>query len=269
MKKLFALFIFLIFTLINNSFAQSNTGIFINNGHFMQYQPEQVHIANNPSDNPVNNNEFLANTLLSNIPRDDNSILGLKLKFGVLAGSSYYILDKNDILTIISNNIDKYKIYVKNAELGIHFGMMVRFQISKLLLQPEFIFNSNVINYHVDDLVNTNASTIAKEKYQYFDIPVMVGYKSGFLRFMGGPVGHVFINNKSDLVKIENFSQTFKSLTVGYQAGLGLDIGNFLIDLRYEGNLTKLGAGIKYMGKKVYFSQTPGRVIATLTFLIN
>jgi len=193
----------------------------------------------------------------------------VKLRFGVLVGTSYYILDKNDLITIQKDNLDKYKIHVKNAEMGIHFGLMTRLQIHKLLLQPEFVFNSNVINYHIDDLVNTSASTIAKEKYQYLDIPLMLGYKSDFVRFMAGPVGHIFISNKSDLVKIADFTQTFKSLTIGYQAGLGFDIGNFLIDLRYEGNLTKIGKGIRFSDEEFYFSKTPGRIIASLTFAIN
>lgn len=191
------------------------------------------------------------------------------LRFGVLGGTSYYILDKNDLITIQKDNLDKYKIHVKDAEMGIHFGIMTLLQIHKLLLQPEFIFNSNVINYHVDDLINSSASTIAKEKYQYLDIPVMLGYKSGLIRFMAGPVGHIFISNKSDLVKIQDFSQTFAPLTLGYQAGLGFDFWNFMLDLRYEGNFTKLGAGIKFLDRKVYFSKTPGRIIASLTFAIK
>lgn len=200
---------------------------------------------------------------------NDDPKLKFKFRFGAIAGTSYYLLDKNDQASITENDLDRFLINVKDADLGIHFGIMTQFQINNLLLRPEFIFNSNTINYQVVDLQNSSANTIAKEKYQNLDIPIMLGYNLGGLRVMAGPVGHVFITNKSELTKIENFSQDFSALTIGYQAGLGIDIGNFWIDFRYEGNLTKLGKGIRFSDKEFYFSQTPSRLILSLTFAIK
>ena len=199
----------------------------------------------------------------------NGSLLNFQFRFGVIAGTSYYLLDKNDLLSVEGNDLDKYNIKVKDADLGIHFGIMTQFQLNNLLLRPEFIFNSNSINYQVVDLQNSSANTIAKEKYQNLDIPIMVGYQLTNLRIMAGPVGHIYISNKSELTKIENFSQDFSALLIGYQAGLGFDIGNFWIDARYEGNLTELGKGIRFSEKEFYFSQTPSRLILSFTFAIK
>lgn len=203
------------------------------------------------------------------IGQSNDGILSFKFRFGVIAGTSYYLLDKDDRASITQNDLERYLINVKDADLGIHFGIMTQFQINNLLLRPELVFNSNSISYQVVDLQNSSANTIAKEKYQNLDIPIMLGYDLGGLRVMAGPVGHVFITNKSELTKIENFTQDFSSLSLGYQAGLGIDIGNFWIDFRYEGNLTKLGKGIRFSEKEFYFSQTPSRLILSLTFAIK
>ena len=212
---------------------------------------------------------FSQKTVVNVYDSDADEDSGIKFRFGVLAGTSYYIIDKNDIAQVSADDGQKFTLNISSADLGIHFGIMTRLQISNLMLQPEFIFNSNTINYKVVDIANSSAAKLAKENYQNLDIPLMLGYKSGFIRFMAGPVGHIFIHSKSDLAKIENFTRTFNAMTIGYQAGIGLDIGNFLIDLRYEGNLTKIGKGIRFSDKEFYFSKTPGRIIGTLTFVIK
>jgi len=196
-----------------------------------------------------------------------NNDKDIVFSFGVLAGVSYYILDKTD-LVLRQNDQDRYKIKVKEADLGIHFGLMMELHIRKILIRPEIVFNSNTINYQVDDLNNSSVKTLTKEKYQVMDIPLMFGYKSNALRLMTGPVAHVFLSRKSELAELENFSRKNKSLTLGWQAGLGIDFWNFMFDIRYEGNFDKLGDGLKFNNEKIYFSKAPSRIIATLSFAI-
>jgi hypothetical protein len=191
-------------------------------------------------------------------------------KFGILGGSSYYIVDTDDLITLNnSNNTPSYAINVDNANLGIHFGIFTSVRVGLLILRPEIIFNSNVINYKVQDLMVSSPETIAKERYQFLDIPLLVGLKSGAFRAVAGPVGHLFLSNRSDLLEIVNFTSDFKRFTLGYQAGIALDIFNFMIDLRYEGNFTKYGEGIIFNGKNIYFSNNTGRIVASISFAIK
>lgn len=200
----------------------------------------------------------------------DSSSNNFRFRFGVLAGTSYYYLDENDLIIVKNVDQDKYNIQIKNAKLGIHFGIMTQLRINHFILRPEAIFNFNVINnYHIEDIENYSVKSVAKEKYLYLDIPILFGYKKGALRMMGGPVGYIFIFNSSDLLQTENIIQTFKPFTIGWQTGLGFDLFNFMLDIRYEGNFDRLGDGIIFIGKKIYFSTTPNRIIATLTFAIK
>ena len=166
-------------------------------------------------------------------------------------------------------NTTAYNLKVNDRVLGFHIGMMAEMRIWKFLFRPEFIINYNAVNYNVENLSNSVSDTIVKVSYEYLDIPIMFGYKYNNFRFMVGPVGHVFIANQSGLKDIFNFTKDFKNFTLGYQAGIGFDLHNFGVDLRYEGNSRDLGDGLNFSGKKIYFAETPGRVIMSLTYVIK
>jgi len=195
---------------------------------------------------------------------------GIDLKYGLMGGSSYYLVDKSDLITVTNNNNNpEYLISIDKAKLGIHFGIFAQLRLNKIILRPEVIFNSNTIDYKVKDLVNASGTQIVHERYQHIDIPLLLGYKSGIIKFLAGPSGKLFINNKSELVDINNFSTNFKKVTFGYQAGLGIDLYNFMLDLRYEGSFAKIGEGIMFGDKQINFAKNTGRLILNLSFAIK
>jgi len=61
---------------------------------------------------------------------------------------------------------------------------------------------------------------------------------------MAGPI-YTSVLNRDESVS-QNFSAAYndfghyRSSTLGYQAGFGVDIGSITADLRYEGNLTDI-----------------------------
>lgn len=57
---------------------------------------------------------------------------------------------------------------------------------------------------------------------------------------MAGPIASVNINSKLDEAPDTVSDADFSGATFGYQAGLGIDIGNLSIEGKYEGGLSKL-----------------------------
>ena len=99
------------------------------------------------------------------------------------------------------------------------------------------------------------------QKFNKIDIPVIVGWKIGPARLGLGPVAS-FNLSQSDGLKdklnelvTETTKNDFSKATFGYQVGVGLDILKFSLDVRYEGNLSKLGSGIKLGDKDYSFDQ--------------
>lgn len=188
-----------------------------------------------------------------------------QIKFGFKGGLSSFDLHPNDLLIMSNEDIKQFSLKVDQADLGVHFGIMTQINIANLFIQPEVLFNSNSVNYRVTDFNSTQVGEeLLKERYQHVDIPIILGARLGPLRIGGGPTGHVFINSTSELFKFKEYSQTFKDITYGWQAGLGLDLWKIHLDVRYEGNFDKFGEHIIWNGQQYNFNKSPGRVLASI-----
>lgn len=123
---------------------------------------------------------------------------------------------------------------------GYHVGVFARIGLGGFLIQPELLFTQTGGEFVSNDL-GSNGSERFKANFNRLDIPVMVGVKMFKLfRLQAGPVASINVDSS-----LENSIGTvtdvdFKRATLGYQAGLGVDIGNLYLDARYEGGLSKV-----------------------------
>lgn len=187
------------------------------------------------------------------------------INLGLRAGINTLDVQPGSLLIINKQKAEEFNLAVTNANYGFHFGIQIPVVLGKFMFQPEVLLNSNSIDYKYSDIVSNQ---IFKETYNYLDLPLMFGYKAGFFRIMGGPVGHVLVHNKSELFNIDGYSEKFKTFTWGYQLGLGLTISRFTIDARYEGNLYKFGSHINFFGEQYNFDTNPSRFIASIGYLL-
>jgi hypothetical protein len=67
----------------------------------------------------------------------------------------------------------------------------------------------------------------------------MLGLKAGAFKMGIGPVVTFLISDDSDLERITDYDLQWNNATVGFQAGIGLDIKKLAIDLKYEGSLSR------------------------------
>ena len=119
-----------------------------------------------------------------------------------------------------------------DTKVSYHLGAFARLKVAAIYIQPEIYFNS-VNAVYIDN--NTN------EEYKFeknkVDIPVLVGFKAGPVRINAGPVASINTNTDID----NNAVNEYKSAIFAYQAGIGLDISNLTLDVRYQGNLNDQG----------------------------
>jgi hypothetical protein len=74
------------------------------------------------------------------------------------------------------------------------------------------------------------------------------------------------LNTNTELSAWDGLKEEFNNLTIGYQAGIGLDIWRLHFDVRYEGNFSRFGDSITVNGNSYQFSNNPERVIGTIGF---
>ncbi|WP_026950927.1 porin family protein [Algoriphagus mannitolivorans] len=134
-----------------------------------------------------------------------------------------------------------------DAQTGYHVGLFGRFGGAGFFVQPELLFTqtSGKFAFVPGGVSGGNPPEDYKAEFNRLDIPLMMGIRMfKVIRLMAGPIASVNINSK-----LENSANTvreanFKEATFGYQAGLGVDIGNLSVEGKYEGGLSKVTENI-------------------------
>lgn len=135
----------------------------------------------------------------------------------------------------------EYKDLNLKAGLGYHMGIFTRFSFGALYVQPELLFSG----------VGAKINKKNKETKLHFTkigLPTIVGLS--FFEIIRAQVGPVFSLLLSAVEGNDTVKDNYSKAAVGWQAGLGVDIWNMVIDLKYEGNLSDFGDKIADLTKK-------------------
>ena len=189
-----------------------------------------------------------------------------QVKFGLKIGLSSTNLNTEDLRILDENGLDRFGLALEDSDLGFFGGFLVQMQFGPLIVQPEFYINANSSDFEIDDPI---VGQIFKEKYQYLDIPILVGYKFGPLRLMAGPQGNVFLSSSTGLLDFEGYKQDFKSLTLGWQAGVGVDLWNLMLDVRYSGNFSKFGDHINFGSRQYEFDKSQSSLLLSAAWVFG
>jgi hypothetical protein len=156
-----------------------------------------------------------------------------------------------------------FQVALKGAKYGIHGGFWLRAG-NRVFIQPEVYFNANKQDYTLEGGVFSQV--VKTEKYQYLDMPVLVGLKLGPVHVLGGPVGHYFIKSTSTLTDVAGYEQMFDDFTFSYQLGGGLDLGKVGIDVRYQGRFSNKNGHMNFFGQEYDFDKSPASIVASLRY---
>lgn len=166
--------------------------------------------------------------------------------FGIKGGVNYSTLKtKNDLTD-------------QNSISGYQAGIFSRIGAAGLYFQPELYLGSKGNKFvRIEDNAGTEIAAKGKVKFTTLDLPLLLGTKIGpnklNLRFMAGPVVSFILDENTSFDAAYNSVTDFgnyKKQTLGLQAGTGVDLGNFTLDLRYEAGLSNVSQSEKYSQKQ-------------------
>ncbi len=165
-------------------------------------------------------------------------------KFGVKGGTNLSNFRGNEV---VSTEDPSIRIGNSNARLtGFVGGVFMRLG-SSLFIQPELLLSQKGGEFNVfRDGISDDKNTI-NVRFTNLDVPVLVGFRIGdVLRINAGPIASIRLAENGGLrralneVGANSVRDNFNQAALGYQAGVGFDIGNLSLDLRYEGNFTNM-----------------------------
>ena len=155
-----------------------------------------------------------------------------QVKFGIKVGASTSTVPTYDFSTG-ANNIHA----LDDAAWGFNAGVFLRGQLGPVYLQPEIVFTTTSYEYNV---TTASLNEIRKQRFNRLEIPLLLGVKLGPIRLNAGPSATVPMGKPSNLLDEDNFDDMYRGTTIGYQAGVGVDIFNTItLDVRYGGSLAK------------------------------
>ncbi|MCE4216711.1 outer membrane beta-barrel protein [Pseudarcicella sp. GAP-15] len=169
-------------------------------------------------------------------------------------------------------NLSSVKVASLSANLenktGYQLGAFARIGRT-VFFQPEVYFAAKEVNVDVLNSLTTNQGVVGFSQ-KSLDVPLLLGVKLGPLRVMAGPVATYAISASTnpDAAVKSYFSGTTQEIinrsSFSYQAGVGFDILNLSLDLRYEGAMSELNNtvavpnGFNYSQKPSYYQATIG-----------
>ena len=190
--------------------------------------------------------------------------------FGIKGGVNYSKLKFDDLNNINGTGLN-YNIMEDESFQNFHFGIMTRIKVMNVYLQPELYFNTSGGKVLIEEVQTSGMTTeyVRSVKYSKVDLPVMLGFKIGPLRLNAGPVASVVLSENNEIEEIiPDLESLSKSATIGYQAGLGIDILKFLtLDYRYEGGLSKWGDKLSLGGTDYAFDSRANMHLLSLGIL--
>lgn len=155
-----------------------------------------------------------------------------------------------------------------DSKVGFHIGAFARFG-EKIYFQPELTFTSAGGEIDISEDGGQTYDQITELKYNKLDLPVLVGLKFGdFFRINAGPMLSLILSQDARDVNntIDEVQNNYNNAVIGYQAGIGVDVGNLTLDLRYEGNLSSLGESIEIGGQSFDTDMKNNQILLSLGF---
>jgi hypothetical protein len=130
-----------------------------------------------------------------------------------------------------------------SSRYGYHLGAFARLGGDFIYLQPELLFTQT--GGEIVFLTSNGTNAEVDVSFNRVDVPLMLGLKWGnFFRVQAGPVASILINyNLDDSFQVAQ-NVNYNRATLGYQAGVGIDVGNIILDLKYESSLGKIANSV-------------------------
>ncbi len=146
------------------------------------------------------------------------------IKFGVKGGLNF-ASSSVSVPTSLASVEDTFK-----ANQGYHIGLTTRVSLLGLYVQGDALYVRNSFSVGEGDAI---LETIENR----LEIPVVAGIKLLFLRVYAGPRFIVDLGNK--IKNIDDAESAWNNRALGYQAGVGLDLGRIGIDANFNSGFAK------------------------------
>lgn len=158
-----------------------------------------------------------------------------------------------------SNFLSKDHNFNKEGIQGYQAGAFVRLGIFKTYIQPEAYYNFKSTSIVIDNASEGATDFSGHLKFHNIDVPLLLGRKIidakiFNLRVFAGPMVSFLLKDENSVKNYNPENYDFNNKIWGGQAGLGMDIGNITLDIRYQSKLSKISSLISGPESSIHLS---------------
>lgn len=193
-----------------------------------------------------------------------NAVLLICLLAGITAfgqsGSGFGIKGGLNFSSTGDLNFDNVQNIGSDTKTGFHIGAFGKFGGDGLFyLRPELVYTQVRSAYGFE---NQNSDFTMHK----IDVPVLVGLNIiGPLHIFAGPAFQWILDTELDNV---NLGDLDSDVTVGYNLGIGLNLGSFGFDLRYDNSFSSNDASFTdEVFSNTVLDTRPSQVILSLSYM--
>lgn len=121
-----------------------------------------------------------------------------------------------------------------DAGFGFNVGVFARIGSKKFKFMPEVLYSTSTNNILFGE--GDGAQQVIESELDQINVPLSLQYSPiSILNFHGGVSGSYLVGDVQGVTSsTQEAISNYNDFTLGYQGGVGLELGSFLIDLRYE-----------------------------------
>ena len=183
--------------------------------------------------------------------------VGLRAEFGLQS------LPQQSTYLIGSNKSVDFKISTVSVTPATSVGLYTQFDYGWMFFQPEFLYTTYSQTLSVENFseeAGTRPDNLYTDEYQQFDIPVYAGVKIKRVKIGVGPVFHVGRNINTELTQFEKLEIKPSTVSAGVQAGVGVDLKYFNLDIKYQRDFNQAT-------EHIYFNESNRQLNSSLSSL--
>lgn len=194
-------------------------------------------------------------------------VTGNFFRIGIKGGVNLARLETDGLVTLNSAVIKNQLLESLDTKQSYVGGIYARLG-RKIFIEPEVLVSTKGGSIYIPVLSQTKQFTFTN-----IDVPVLLGFRWKIFHVMAGPVASYTLKTDTELNNLINMvtqkytgtaAEIASKTSLSYQAGGGIDLLGFTLDVRYEGNLSQLTktlpipAGITFLPKLNLYQVTLG-----------
>ena len=148
------------------------------------------------------------------------------------------------------------------------FGIMVRQGSKPFWFSTEILAQGWTETYSMAYEADKNVKppTVMEEKNFVLEMPVSVGVSLGKIEVFSGLSISQSLSHKTEMSDIPSYTSELPKRTGGWHTGVGINLGNVLLDVRYSQAFDNYGQHRYINGEELTLGNAPHRLLATVTY---